>query len=152
MKIIAYTDGACSGNPGPGGFGIIICDEDLNIKEKISKSVKSTTNNKMELIAILTAMEYAIANKISEIDIYSDSAYCVNTINCKWLQNWILNGWKTAKNEEVKNRDLWEHFIKIAPKVKFRLYKVKGHEDDELNNMADELAVKAREAIENAID
>lgn len=151
-KLNAYVDGACSNNPGIGGLGIVICDENFKILKKIAKGVKDTTNNRMELTAVIWAMEYAINCNVPSIDIFSDSSYVVNAINMRWLQNWILNGWKTAKGEEVKNKDLWEYFIKIAPKVSFKLFKVKGHANNALNNLADSLAVMARESVENAID
>lgn len=147
-KILAYTDGACSGNPGPGGIGIVICDEEYQIIEKISDGIENATNNKMELLAFIRALEYAIKNKIPNIDIYSDSSYVVNAIVHKWIQNWILNGWKTSKGEEVKNKEMWIHLIEIAPKINFKVYKVKGHENDVLNNLADKLAVEAREGVQ----
>lgn len=142
-KISIYTDGACSGNPGPGGWAVVI-GLSSGI-EKISGGSKETTNNRMELMAYVEALKYIYDKKIKKADIYSDSAYVVNSINNKWIKKWVVNGWKTSGRKEVKNKDLWEMQIKICEAIKLRgvkinLIKVKGHAGNALNEYADELA------------
>ena len=136
QKVIIYTDGACSGNPGPGGWAAILIYG--NNKKEISGGIKSTTNNIMELTAILEGLK---ALKIEcEVEVYSDSAYSVNAFNQGWIYNWMKKGWKTASGEPVKNKELWQELYSLTQKHKVTFNKVKGHSDDELNNRCDELA------------
>ena len=136
QKVIIYTDGACSGNPGPGGWAAILISG-KNRKE-ISGGNKNTTNNIMEITAILEGLK---ALKVEcEVNIYSDSAYCVNAFNQGWIYNWIKKGWKTASGEPVKNKELWQELYVLTQKHKVTFNKVKGHSDDELNNRCDEMA------------
>ena len=136
QNVIIYTDGACSGNPGPGGWAAII-KKKKNRKE-ISGGNKNTTNNIMEITAILEGLK---ALKVEcEVNIYSDSAYCVNAFNQGWIYNWIKKGWKTASGEPVKNKELWQELYALTKKHKVTFNKVKGHSDDELNNRCDEMA------------
>jgi ribonuclease HI len=147
-KVICFTDGACSGNPGYGGYGIVVCDDSFQIIKKISQGVENTTNNRMELQAVITAIELAKRNNYDEIEIFTDSAYVVNAINQKWIATWIMRGWKTIKNEEVKNRDLWEKLISVTPGIKYHFTKVKGHSSNKLNDLADDLAVAGSKIAE----
>lgn len=135
-KIKIYTDGACSGNPGPGGWGAILIFEE-NYKE-ISGCEKETTNNKMELQAVIEALK--LVKYPCEIEIYSDSAYVVNAFKQKWIDNWIKNNWKTSDKKEVKNVDRWTELLELLEQHKYTFIKVKGHSDNKYNNRCDELA------------
>ena len=129
-----YTDGACSGNPGRGGWAAIIIDgEEI---EKISGSSENTTNNRMELIAVISALKYV---KKENIELFTDSKYTKDGIE-KWIINWKKNGWKTASKQDVKNMDLWQNLDKLNQKKNVQWNWVKGHSDNKYNNMADELA------------
>jgi len=135
-KVVIYTDGACSGNPGPGGWGAILTYE--NTKKEISGGSKETTNNIMEITGIIEALK--LLKYPCEVEVYSDSAYVVNTFEKDWLGKWKKNGWKNSKKEVVKNKELWEELDALCQTHKVKFIKVKGHADDELNNRADELA------------
>ena len=136
QKVTIYTDGACSGNPGPGGWAAVLIYEEH--KKEISGGSKETTNNIMELTAILEALK---ALKIEcEVELYSDSAYSVNAFNQGWIYNWIKKGWKTADGKEVKNKEIWKEIYSLTKKHKVNFNNVKGHSDVELNNRCDELA------------
>lgn len=135
-KVDIYTDGACSGNPGVGGYGAILI---YNGHEKIVKGgEKETTNNRMELMAIINGIK--ALKEPCEVTIYSDSAYSINPFIEGWINNWILKGWKTANNSIVKNIDLWEELIEIMKPHKINFIKVKGHSDNIYNNKCDEIA------------
>lgn len=135
-EVIIYTDGACSGNPGPGGWGAVLIYEE-NYKE-ISGNEKDTTNNKMELQAVIEALK--LIKYPCKITIYSDSAYVVNAFKQKWVDNWIKNNWKTADKKEVKNVERWKELINLLNNHDYSFIKVKGHSDNEYNNRCDELA------------
>ena len=136
IKVTIYTDGACSGNPGPGGWGaVLMCNG--NIKE-ISGYNKNTTNNIMEITAVVEALK--LLKYECEVEIYSDSAYVVNAFNQKWIENWKKNNWKNSNKEEVKNKELWEELDKLVSEHKVKFIKVKGHADNKWNNRCDELA------------
>ena len=141
-KVIIYTDGACSGNPGPGGWGTILMYKD--IKKEISGGCKNTTNNIMEITAVLEGLK--ILKHECDVEIYSDSAYVVNAFKQGWIYNWRKNNWKTANKEPVKNKELWESLYEFTQQHKITFIKVKGHADNEYNNRCDELA---RNAIQN---
>ena len=141
-KVIIYTDGACSGNPGPGGWGTILMYEDT--KKEISGGKKNTTNNVMEITAVIEGLKLLKYPCI--VEIYSDSAYVVNAFNQHWISNWKKNGWKNSKKEDVKNRELWEELESLLKPHEASFIKVKGHSDNEFNNRCDELA---RNAIKN---
>ncbi|MBR3613637.1 MAG: ribonuclease HI [Clostridia bacterium] len=138
-KVTIYTDGACSGNPGPGGWGAILMYED--VKKEISGARKDTTNNIMEITAVLEALK--LLKVECEVKVYSDSAYVVNAFNQGWIENWKKNNWKTAGKDPVKNRELWEELYELTQKHKVEFIKVKGHSDNEFNNRCDELATSA---------
>lgn len=135
-KITIYTDGACSGNPGPGGWGCILMHN--GNKKELSGGSKDTTNNIMEITATIEALK---ALKFPcEVDLYSDSAYVVNAFNQGWIYNWLKKGWKTAGGEPVKNKELWVTLYELTKIHKVTFHKVKGHADNEYNNRCDELA------------
>ena len=135
-KITIYTDGACSGNPGPGGWGCILMYN--GNKKELSGGSKETTNNIMEITATIEALK---ALKFPcEVDLYSDSAYVVNCFNQGWIYNWIKKGWKTADGSPVKNKELWQALYQFTQIHKIEFIKVKGHSDNDYNNRCDELA------------
>ena len=140
-KVIIYTDGACSGNPGPGGWGAILMYK--GAKKEISGGRKNTTNNIMEITAVVEALKCLKVE--SDVEVYSDSAYTVNAFKQGWIYNWMKNGWKTANKEPVKNKELWQELYSLTKKHKVEFIKVKGHADNEFNNRCDEMA---REAIQ----
>ena len=135
-----YTDGACSGNPGRGGWAAIILDGEKI--EKISGSKDNTTNNRMELTAVISALKYV---KGKDLEIYTDSKYTKDGIE-KWISNWKKNGWKTANKQDVKNKDLWNELDRLNSEKNVQWNWVKGHANNQYNNMADELA---RSEVEN---
>ena len=139
MKYTIYTDGACSGNPGPGGWGAVIFDNE-NKQKNISGSEENTTNNRMELSAAIMALKEV--NKNSEITIYTDSTYVKNGIS-EWVLKWRENGWKNSNKEPVKNKDLWEKLDNLCEQNTINWKWVKGHASNKYNNLADELATKA---------
>jgi len=134
-----YTDGACSGNPGPGGWATILIYGD-HVKE-LSGYVPHATNNRMEMFSIVQGLKnLKVACKLN---IYCDSAYVVNAFNNGWIDNWQRNNWKTADKSEVKNMDLWQDLLNRLKLHEFNFVKVKGHANDFYNNRCDELAVNA---------
>lgn len=139
-KVEIYTDGACSGNPGKGGWGVVLVYNN-NIK-KLSGKKEYTTNNEMELSAVKFGLE--ALNERCNVRVYSDSAYIVNAINQGWLDNWIKCGWVTSTNTAVKNQELWEAIVKLMKQHNVEFVKVKGHAGNRYNEMADELAVSAK--------
>jgi len=134
-KIQIYTDGSSRGNPGPGGFGSILISGDH--RKEISGGFKLTTNNRMELMSVICALE-ALKTQGHDIEIYSDSQYVVNSVEKGWVFNWIKKNKKDAKN-----MDLWQRFVSLYPKNKIKFIWVKGHADNELNNRCDVLATTA---------
>lgn len=139
MKYKIYTDGACAGNPGPGGWGAVIFDQDEKQKN-ISGSEKNTTNNRMELIAAIMSLKKIKSN--SEVIIFTDSTYVKNGIT-EWMKNWKKNGWKNSNKKPVKNKDLWVKLDKLCEANSVSWKWVKGHSNNKFNNLADELATKA---------
>ena len=139
MKYIIYTDGACSGNPGPGGWGAVIFENKKN-QNNISGFVRNTTNNRMELLAAIMALSNVKNN--SEITIYTDSTYVKNGIT-EWVLKWKKNDWKNTKKKPVKNKDLWLKLINLCEKNKVSWRCVKAHSTNKYNNLADELATQA---------
>ncbi len=135
-KVTIYTDGACSGNPGKGGWGSILIYGDV-VKE-LSGGEDNTTNNRMELKAVIEALK--ALKSPCDVEIYSDSAYVVNAFTQKWIDNWIKNNWKTADKKSVKNVDLWQELLVLIKTHNVTFKKVKGHSDNELNERCDKLA------------
>jgi len=134
-----YTDGACSGNPGPGGYAAILMYGD-NTKEIVGAE-KNTTNNKMEMMAVLKGLE--IIKEPCDVEIYSDSAYVVNSVEKGWLYNWKKKNWVKSDKKPVKNVQLWEELLNYLQIHNIKFIKVKGHSDNEYNNRCDKLAVEA---------
>ena len=138
-----YTDGACSGNPGPGGWAALL---QSGAHEKVlSGGEKLTTNNRMELTAALEALRSV--KEPARVALHTDSAYLARAFNEGWLTKWQRNGWKNAKKKPVENKDLWEGLLKQADRHDVQFIKVKGHADDALNNRVDGLAVEAMQAF-----
>lgn len=135
-KVLIYTDGACSGNPGEGGWGAILRYGER--EKEFSGYVAETTNNRMELTAAIEALKALKAP--CEVELYSDSAYLINAFEKNWLRNWKINGWKNKNKEEVKNSDLWKVLNDLSTEHIIKWVKVKGHSDNEYNNRCDSLA------------
>ena len=138
-EVTIYTDGACSGNPGPGGWGAILMYK--GNKKEISGAKKDTTNNVMELTAVIEALK--LLKYPCKVKLYSDSAYVVNAFFQHWVVNWQKNNWKTADKSDVKNKELWQELLMLTNTHDVTFIKVKGHSDNEYNNRCDELARKA---------
>lgn len=138
-EVVIYTDGACSGNPGPGGWGSILMYKDN--KKEISGGCNNTTNNIMELTAVVEALK--LLKYKCKVKIYSDSAYVVNAFNQNWIYGWMKKGWVNASKEPVKNKEIWQELYCLTKEHEVEFVKVKGHSDNEYNNRCDELARKA---------
>ncbi|MDO4174273.1 MAG: ribonuclease HI [Eubacteriales bacterium] len=137
--VIIYTDGACSGNPGPGGFGIIL--QYGEHRKEISQGFAETTNNRMELLAVITALE--ALKTPCDVDLYSDSKYVIDAIQKGWAVKWRSKGWMRTPKEPAKNPDLWERLLDLLDIHHVTFHWVKGHAQNENNNRCDELAVNA---------
>jgi len=135
-KVEIYTDGACSNNPGVGGWAAVLFFK--GTQKEISGGETLTTNNRMELMAVIMGLE--TLKEQCEVTIFSDSAYTVNAFSEKWINSWIINGFKTSQKKDVANRDLWERLYLLTKKHIVSFVKVKGHSDNEFNNRCDELA------------
>ena len=145
MEVTIYTDGACAGNPGPGGWAAIIITK--NSKKKIFGGEKMTTNNRMELMAAIKALEYTLLqNKknilLDPIKIFRDSLYLKEGITV-WINNWEKNNWKTSNKKNVKNHDLWKKLQELTKSKKIDWFWVKAHSNNPINEMVDTLAKKA---------
>ena len=145
MKFVIYTDGACSGNPGPGGWAAIIIQNEK--KSEIFGGEKLTTNNRMELTATIKALEFCEKKEsgqlsFQQIKIYTDSKYVKDGITI-WINNWEKNNWKTADKKNVKNIDLWRRLKELTKNMQVEWNWVQGHSNNLLNNLVDELAKKA---------
>ena len=145
MEIKIYTDGACVGNPGPGGWAAVIFIE--NEKKELFGGTAQTTNNRMELTAAIKALEYCNAQEgklpsLKQIKIYTDSTYLKEGITV-WINNWEKNNWKTADKKNVKNVDLWKKLKELIKSNQVEWYWIKGHSNDPMNNLADKLAKEA---------
>lgn len=134
-KVIIYTDGACSGNPGKGGWGAVL--KYGEIAKQISGYSDLTTNNKMELQAVIEALK--LLKKRCDVEIFTDSVYVKDGIT-KWINSWKKNNWKTSKKEPVKNKELWIELDNLRNQHNINWNWVKGHADDEINNIVDKLA------------
>ena len=161
MRVRICTDGACSENPGPGGWAAVF--NAANSCRTISGNERLTTNNRMELRAVVEVFKKIVRMEVNkpkstrhEYDIFSDSAYVVNTINNSWLEVWQKNNWQTTKHEDVKNKDLWEEFNKLKREAEMlgiciTINKIKGHSGNTFNALVDKLAkeesIKAKEGV-----
>lgn len=144
-EVIVYTDGACSGNPGPGGWGAIL---KWNGKEKeLSGGAPQTTNNRMEMQAVIEALN--ALKKPCLVKIHSDSALIINAFTQGWIENWQKKGWRKADKKPVENKELWQNMLKAMESHEVKWVKVKGHSGIELNERADQLAVAASQRIQN---
>ncbi len=144
MKIVdIYTDGACSGNPGEGGYGIVMLYN--GARKEVNKGFKLTTNNRMELLAVIDALN--LLKEPCKVNLYSDSKYVVQAITDGWLVGWVQKNWKNSKKEPVKNIDLWKQLLPLLNKHEIEFIWVKGHADNVENERCDELA---RDAIKNS--
>ena len=133
-KVIIYTDGACSGNPGPWGWAAVLMYKEN--KKEISGAIKNTTNNIMELTAVVEALK--TLKFPCEVDLYSDSSYVINAFEKKWIFGWMKNNWKTSSKEPVKNKEIWQELYDLTKVHKVNFIKVKGHSDNVWNNRCDE--------------
>ena len=138
-QVEIYTDGACSGNPGPGGYGIILTYK--RNKKELSGGFIRTTNNRMELLAAIVALD--ALTEPCEVTLYSDSRYLVDSVTKNWLQSWKRRNWIKADKSPVKNVDLWERYLAAQARHKITMVWVKGHAENEFNNRCDELARRA---------
>lgn len=150
MHVSIYTDGAARGNPdGPGGYGTVLEYVDskgvLHMKE-LSQGYRRTTNNRMELMAVIAGLE--ALNRPCEVDLYSDSKYVVDAFNQHWIDSWLKKGWKRGKNEPVKNVDLWKRLLKAKEQHQVVFHWVKGHDGHPQNERCDQLATSAADGDE----
>ena len=146
-KVILYTDGACSGNPGIGGWGAVLMFK--GVEKRISGAESSTTNNRMEMTAVIEGLKSL--KEPCEVEVYSDSAYTVNAFGNGWIYSWEKNGFKKADNKPVLNTDLWQILLQLTRVHKVRFIKVKGHADNEYNNICDKLATDAVKNFKNGL-
>lgn len=135
-KVVLYTDGACSYNPGPGGWGVVLLYG--NNRKELSGGQESTTNNQMELLAVIEGLK--ALKEPCEVEVYTDSAYVFNAFDQDWISGWILRSWRGANKKPVANKELWEKLIALTKTHKVHFNKVKGHADNPLNNRCDALA------------
>lgn len=135
-KVDMYTDGACSYNPGPGGYGIVLIYN--GIEKQFSGFDESTTNNRMEITAVIEGLKKL--KEPCDVTIYTDSAYTMNAFDLGWLENWQQNNWKNAQKKEVLNKDLWQELLLQMERHNITWVKVKGHSDNKYNNICDKLA------------
>ncbi len=154
MQVKIYTDGAARGNPdGPGGYGTVLEYVDtkgvLHTKE-ISQGYVKTTNNRMELMAVIAGLE--ALNRPCEVELYSDSQYVVNAFNQHWIDSWLKKGWKRGKNEPVKNVDLWQRLLKAKEIHQVKFIWVKGHDGHPQNERCDQLATSAADGTDLIVD
>lgn len=148
-----YTDGACANNPGAGGYGAILMFKKADgtlVQKELSKGFKQTTNNRMELLAVIDALN--ALKTPCKIELYSDSKYVVDAINQKWLEGWIEKNWKLNTSNPVKNIDLWKKFLEASKPHEIEFIWVKGHSTNKYNEMCDKLAVQARLKSELEVD
>lgn len=138
-EVTIYTDGACSGNPGVGGWGAVLMYKDIS--KEFSGSCEATTNNRMELTAVIEALKKL--NQPCQVEIFSDSSYVCSAFINGWIWNWMRNGWKTSNGRPVENQDLWHELLKLVKIHMVGWNKVKGHADNEFNNRCDKLATAA---------
>ena len=144
MKTVTiYTDGACSGNPGPGGWGAIL--EYRGVRRELSGAEAQTTNNRMELTGVIRALEQL--KQPCRVELYSDSKYVVDALELGWARSWRARGWIRSDKKPALNPDLWQRLLELAQLHELRCHWVKGHAENPWNNRCDELAVAAREAL-----
>lgn len=146
-EVILYTDGACSVNPGIGGWAYIL---EFNGKQKkCAGAERETTNNRMELMAVIEGLK--ALKEPCKVQLFSDSAYVINAFKNDWITSWQLNNWRNSQKNPVLNRDLWEILIELVSKHQVVFNKVKGHADNELNNLCDKMAVEQVQLLKSQI-
>ena len=145
MNVTIYTDGACSGNPGPGGYGAILMYG--SHKKELSGGDANTTNNRMELMGVITALK--ALNRPCQVDLYTDSQYVVNAIEKGWARKWQANGWMRNKKDKALNPDLWQMLLELLEVHQVTFHWVKGHAENPYNNRCDELAVAESQKYKN---
>jgi len=142
-ELLLYSDGACSGNPGPGGYGVILKYGDY--EKELKGGFRATTNNRMEILAIIKGLE--ALKKPSTVRVFSDSRYVIDTMSKGWAKKWKLNNWMNSSKEKAKNQDLWKMMLDLEKLHTIEWCWVKGHAGDPLNERADQLAVEARDDV-----
>lgn len=153
MKVIVHTDGASRGNPGPGGYGAVLLYTTPSGKEhklELSCGYERTTNNRMELLGVISALE--ALKRPCDVEIHSDSQYVCNAFNQHWVEGWIRRGWKTSQKKPVKNVDLWKRLLEAKKPHNVSFYWVKGHAGHKLNERCDELATTAADGKGRIVD
>jgi ribonuclease HI len=138
-NVIIYTDGACTGNPGPGGYGVVLLYNEH--RKELSGGFRRTTNNRMEMMAAIVGLQ--TLNQPCEVILYSDSKYLVDAVAKGWARKWRANGWKRNKKESAKNPDLWQQLLDLCDRHQVEFRWVKGHAGDAENERCDQLAVAA---------
>lgn len=146
--VTIYTDGACSGNPGPGGYGVLL--QSGRHQKELAQGYRQTTNNRMELMAVIAALR--ILTRPCEVTLYSDSRYVVDSIEKGWAKSWRARGWRKADKQPALNADLWALALDLLEKHKVRLVWVKGHASNPGNNRCDEIAVAASRSAQLLVD
>lgn len=147
MKVMLYSDGSSRGNPGPGGYGAVLQYRNAEGKlfaRELSQGYANTTNNRMELMGVIAGLE--ALNRPCEVEVHSDSQYVVNAFNQHWVEGWLKRGWKNAKKEPVKNKDLWLRLLKAKEPHAVTFHWVRGHAGHPENERCDELATAAADA------
>jgi len=153
VQVTIYTDGSSRGNPGPGGYGAVLLYVDPSGREhrrELSQGYRRTTNNRMELMGAIAALE--ALNRPCDVELHSDSQYVVNAFNQHWVDGWKKRGWKTAAKKPVKNPDLWRRLLAAMEPHRVTWVWVKGHATSELNNRCDELATGAADGKDKLVD
>ncbi len=144
-EVLLFADGACSGNPGPGGWGVVLRCPARSLEKRLSGAERNTTNNRMELTAVIEGLKSL--KKPCAVTVTTDSRYVVDAFQKKWLANWRKNGWRTASRQPVKNEDLWRALVEAARAHDVRWQWIRGHAGHPENELADSLAVAARQGI-----
>lgn len=147
QQVVAYTDGSAKGNPGPGGYGVVlscVLASGEEARRELSEGFRRTTNNRMELLAVITALE--ALKRPCAVTLYSDSRYVVDAVEKRWLEGWQRRGWKTAGKQPVKNVDLWRRFLEARKPHRVEFRWVKGHAGNPGNERCDHLAQAAADA------
>jgi ribonuclease HI len=148
MRVVAYTDGSSRGNPGPGGYGAVLLYTDPNgvtHTKELSQGYRRTTNNRMELMGVIAALE--ALRRPCQVELHSDSQYVVNAFNKHWVEGWQKRGWKTASKQPVKNPDLWRRLLQAKRAHEVTFVWVKGHAGHQYNERCDELATTSADGL-----
>ena len=148
QHVTVYTDGASRGNPGPGGYGAVLLYTDptgVEHRKELSCGYRTTTNNRMELLAVVVALEALL--RPCEVEVHSDSQYVVNAFNQHWVEGWLKRGWKNSNKQPVKNVDLWQRLLDAKKPHTVSWHWVKGHAGHSLNERCDQLATEAADGL-----